>query len=298
MFRIDTPNKAVDLFGAGKHGFRDGDIALGINPTELSADQQNALQEELAGVIEAAGLMLSKANNAQLVEAIKRLIDAQSGNYALDTGAANAYVVALDPAIVAYADGMTVRVKAVNANTGASTLNAGGGAKSLVSDTGAALAAGDIPAASIFTATYILAADKFYVTSMVQSQGDARYAKLAGLATQLFLCADGGAGKEAVNISQFGNALAATGYQRLPGGLILQWGGVTYTSSGTQTWTYPIAFPNYAIMTMSSIRLGGAASYASNLISQTDQAPGLTSAKFYLPAGAVAYNAWVLALGY
>lgn len=224
MFRIDTPNKAVDLFGAGKHGFRDGDKALGINPTELSAAQQNALQEELAAVVEAAGVVLNKANNAQLLEALKRLIDAQSGNYALDTGAANAYVVALDPAIVAYADGMTVRVKAVNANTGASTLNAGGGAKSLVTDDGAALASGDIPAGGVFTATYIQAVDKFYMNSMVQSEGDARYAQL----------------------SQFtgsNQSLATSGYQKLPGGLILQWGQVAGGNGSTNTVILPIAFP-------------------------------------------------------
>lgn len=132
--------------------------------------------EELRAVLTAAGITPSTANNAQLLEAIQRLIDAQSGNYALDTGAANAYVVALSPAITAYTDGMTVRVKAINANTGASTLNAGGGVVALVNDVGDALANGDIPAASIFTATYIASAGKFYITSMVQSQGDARYA--------------------------------------------------------------------------------------------------------------------------
>lgn len=174
MFRIDTPNKAVDLFGAGKHGFRDGDKVNGINATELSAAQQNALQEELAAIIEASGGTLNKANNAQVLEAIKRLIDAQSGNYALDTGVANAYVVALDPAITAYADGMTVRVKVVNANTGAATLNAGAGAVPLVNDVGGALAYGDVPAGGIFTAIYIASAGKFYINSIVQSQSDAR----------------------------------------------------------------------------------------------------------------------------
>ena len=179
MFRIDTPNRHINLWGVGKDGFRDGDKALGVNPTELSAAQQNALQEEILAVIEAAGGVPNKANNAQLLEAIQRLIDAQSGNYALDTGAANAYVVALTPAIVAYADGMTVRVKAINKNTGASTLNAGGGVVGLVNDVGGALADGDIPALSIFTATFITADNKFRLTSMVQSQADARYASLA-----------------------------------------------------------------------------------------------------------------------
>lgn len=178
MFRIDTPNKAVDLFGAGKHGFRDGDKALGINPTELSASQQNALQEELAAIVEAAGLALNKANNGQVLEALQRLIDAQSGNYALDTGAANAYVVALSPAITAYGDGMTVRFKIANTNTGASTLNAGAGAVAWVNDVGGVLAGGDLPAGGIATATYIASANKFYSTALVQSQADARYSKL------------------------------------------------------------------------------------------------------------------------
>jgi hypothetical protein len=181
MFRIDTPNKAVDLFGAGKPGFRDGDRSLGISPTELSAAQQNALQEEIIGVIEATGGVPNKANNAQLLDAIQRLIDAQSGNYALDTGAVNAYVIALNPAIAAYVDGMTVRFKIANENTGASTLNAGAGAVALVNDAGGALVQGDALTGSIATATYIAAAGKFYLTSMVQSQSDARYVQLPQL---------------------------------------------------------------------------------------------------------------------
>jgi hypothetical protein len=40
-------------------------------------------------------------------------------------------------------------------------------------------------------------------------------------------------------------SLAASGYQNLPGGLILQWGTGTYTSP--QAVTFPIAFPNSAV---------------------------------------------------
>ena len=175
-----------------------GDPQTATPATKGGAFWFHMIGEELRAVLTAAGITPSTANNAQLLEAIQRLIDAQSGNYALDTGAANAYMVALSPAITAYTDGMTVRVKAVNANTGASTLNAGGGAVSLVNDVGGALAAGDIPANSIFTATYITSANKFYITSMVQSQGDALYAALAGLATQVFSVATPNAAAHAV----------------------------------------------------------------------------------------------------
>lgn len=37
---------------------------------------------------------------------------------------------------------------------------------------------------------------------------------------------------------------AAQGYQKLPGGIILQWGSATGDANGQVTWTYPIAFPN------------------------------------------------------
>jgi hypothetical protein len=37
-------------------------------------------------------------------------------------------------------------------------------------------------------------------------------------------------------------SFAATGYQKLPGGLILQWTNITIGSGGS-TWTFPTAFP-------------------------------------------------------
>lgn len=43
--------------------------------------------------------------------------------------------------------------------------------------------------------------------------------------------------------SVFGASLIVNGYQKLPSGLIFQWGDVS-TNNGTGTWTFPIAFPN------------------------------------------------------
>ena len=184
MERIASSNVSADLFGVGKHGFKPGNPVTGDPATACSADFFNAIQEELCAVVEGMGLTLSSSNRTQVREAIQRMIDVQAGNYALDTGVANAYVVALSPAITAYTDGMTVRVKVVNASTGASTLNAGGGAVALVNDLGNALISGDLSAGSIFEATYVASANKFYVTTMVTSQAltqaaaDARYATI------------------------------------------------------------------------------------------------------------------------
>ena len=70
MQRINTANKAIDLFGAGKHGYTAGVPGTAARPTNLSADAMNALQEEVASCIEAAGIVLNGAVLNQLLQAI------------------------------------------------------------------------------------------------------------------------------------------------------------------------------------------------------------------------------------
>lgn len=43
-------------------------------------------------------------------------------------------------------------------------------------------------------------------------------------------------------MNSFARSLGVGGYQKLPGGLIIQWGSVVATPSGV-SFTYPIAFP-------------------------------------------------------
>lgn len=246
MFRINTANKEPNLFGLNKDGFRAGNPSSGQQATELSAAFMNSLQEEVAAVIEGAGFALNTANSAQMLAAIHALIEARAGDYSLDTGAANAYVIALNPAITAYAGNLSGSFKVANTNTGASTLNAGGGAVALVNDAGAALAPGDLVAGTIVAYQYSLADNKFYITVGVASQLDARYAALAGLLTQAFSAADGATGKQVVNISQFAASLAANGYQKLPSGYILQAGALVSSAVGDVSIAFPTTFPNMA----------------------------------------------------
>ncbi|EOI6483403.1 phage tail protein [Yersinia enterocolitica] len=74
MHRIDTPTAQVDKFGAGKNGFTRGNPQTGVPATALDDDYFDAVQEELAGVVEAAGFALNKANRAQLLAAIQKLV--------------------------------------------------------------------------------------------------------------------------------------------------------------------------------------------------------------------------------
>lgn len=86
-----------------------------------------------------------------------RLSQVQDGatNYAADSGAADAYVVTLSPAITSYTQGMVVRFKATNANTGASTLNVNGvAAEAIVKNVSDALEADDIAAGQLCTVVY------------------------------------------------------------------------------------------------------------------------------------------------
>lgn len=71
MKRIDTPNRELDLFGAGKDGFRNGNLALGVLPTEFNADWPNGIQEELLAIIEAAGLAPDGGVLNQLLQALR-----------------------------------------------------------------------------------------------------------------------------------------------------------------------------------------------------------------------------------
>lgn len=77
------------------------------------------------------------------------------GRYVTDTGAANAYIIILNPVPVAYLSGQEFTFKASNANTGASTLNVNSlGVKSIVKRDGTALSSGDIPLSSICKVVY------------------------------------------------------------------------------------------------------------------------------------------------
>ncbi len=96
MRRIDTTNRSPNLFGSGKDGFRNGDIAQGVSPTEFNAEWCNAIQEELANVIEATGVALNGANNAQVLNAIQDLIDTTVSSQALTQVVADGRYAAID----------------------------------------------------------------------------------------------------------------------------------------------------------------------------------------------------------
>lgn len=107
-------------------------------------------------------------------------------SYAVDTGAANVYVVAMDRAYTSYADGMTVVFKASATNTGASTINVDGlGAVAIRRSDGAAVAANDIQVSRISTLRYNSTSGTFEIQNALPSMtSEAATARDAAIVAQ------------------------------------------------------------------------------------------------------------------
>jgi hypothetical protein len=109
-------------------------------------------QEGTTALAWTAGDIAANLCTAGTMQAFTQFVQSQlqSTNYAADSGVANAYVVTLSPPVTAITAGMPIRVKIGNTNTGASTLNFGAGALSIINPDGTALGASSIVAGGIY----------------------------------------------------------------------------------------------------------------------------------------------------
>ncbi len=159
MFRIDDPTAAVSLPTPGAAGtpgyFTEGNPLAGQGATIVTPDWANMVQEELCNLVTAAGLTLAKNTFTQIRDAVKAIVRDSLPSYAADTGSANAYACTLSPAPAAYVDGMKIRIKIANANTGASTINVNTlGNKALTKLGAVALIGGELVAGMEVEGTY------------------------------------------------------------------------------------------------------------------------------------------------
>ncbi len=138
---------------ADRHDTHDQDLASGINQC-LNKDGSNAATANLdAGTYKITrvgdGTAHTDAVNAGQIQ------DGGLIFQATDSGSANAYVIALTPAVTAYVAGQVFYFKAANASTGASTLNVNGlGVKNIKKKNDQDVAAGDIEANAIVAVIY------------------------------------------------------------------------------------------------------------------------------------------------
>jgi hypothetical protein len=86
-------------------------------------------------------------------------------NFAVDTGTANTYEVALDSSITSYTDGLQVVFRPINSNTGSATINLNGlGAKSIKLTDSGSIQAGDISAGAVIDVRYSVSTGFFHLT--------------------------------------------------------------------------------------------------------------------------------------
>jgi len=110
MYRIDGPTRAAALpaplpVGTGSSSpgyFAHGDLLAGVPYTTLDPDWCNAIQEEIAGVVEAAEIDLDKANHGQLLAALQSLFVLQ--------GAGAGVIVGTNEASIPLAGGFILKV--------------------------------------------------------------------------------------------------------------------------------------------------------------------------------------------
>ncbi len=73
MHRIDSATAEANTNGTGKNGFTDGTVPT-IPPTDLTAKWFNAVQEEIASVVEDAGTTLDDTDRGQLLSALNKTL--------------------------------------------------------------------------------------------------------------------------------------------------------------------------------------------------------------------------------
>ena len=79
MKRINTATKVTDKFGAGKHGFTDGNPTTGEKATALEGSWFDHVQEEISNFIDEQGITLDANDRTQLAAAITAKL--ANGNY-------------------------------------------------------------------------------------------------------------------------------------------------------------------------------------------------------------------------
>lgn len=97
---------------------------------------------------------------------------------------------------------------------------------------------------------------------------------------------------------EFSVSLAGSGYQKLPSGLIVQWGAVSTSASADVTLTFPIAFPTSALCAVAVPVSGTGTTVAMMACTAALNATGVNVANYLTNGARVSDIARVIAIGY
>lgn len=195
-------------------------LATKATGDSLTAAEFNQIPDEIENAITSAGITLSGASLVQLAKAMANY--GSSADVYTDSGVADAYVLSplgSKQGITDYTQLPHVSFVVGNTNTGAATVNVNGlGVKNIVNSAGASLAAGDLQAGQ---------------SVKLQYDGTNFVLQLAEHIPAV-------------------KSLASSGYIKLAGGIIIQWGEFTgaLVHGSLYSPVFPIAFPNSALQTV------------------------------------------------
>lgn len=237
--------------GGGTPGyFANPNPGGGVPATVPGYEWYNSVQEELCAVVVAAGLPLDINNTAQLLAALRSAGVFQTAAQ-FDNSAKAATTAFIKLAGKAFGG-----LKSIVGTTNLDTTYAG-----QLTIFGGTSYAVNLPAASTYpsgttltffsTATGGITLNRAGADVIALNSTSTTNSLIMGGGDTLTLVSNGTAIWEAVAGSSqmgfsaaFGSLPAANGYQKLPSGLIFQWGSISVAASSIGTVTYPIAFPS------------------------------------------------------
>ncbi|MGM7841563.1 phage tail protein [Yersinia enterocolitica] len=213
----DIPNTRADNNGE----FTDGNVAGGVPPTILPAEWFNTIQRELMSILNAAEIESDPHVFNQVLLSIQKLVSEGIPDLK-DASLTQKGIVQLSNATASNSQILAATPKAV-------------------SDLGNLL---------------------LKITNNLSEIKDAGPVAVAQTLVNLGL---GDAAKKSVgtgvnqipDMSSFISSFAQNGYFKFPGGLIIQWGEVTGSTTGTVPANFPIPFPNALMSTALAIDLIG-----------------------------------------
>ncbi len=238
--------------GQPNDSYIDGNPANGTEGSAVPAAAIEAPQREILAVIEAAGIVPSNGVLTQLLSALRA-----AGVFQTPTRFDSSTKVATTEFL--RQEGLQGSGVISVATTPFAVNNTHAGAI-LYASTGAGFI--DLPDATTWPVGKALVIQAAVATTIRRSGTQLIYCNSAGQSSVVLGDGDsitlfavpafngwvapgnaGQLGKSAV----FGGSLAGSGYQKLPSGLIIQWGSTPVTAASDVSFTFPIAFPNACI---------------------------------------------------
>lgn len=238
------------------------------------------------------GMNYSDVNNAarEIMAVLAREYKDRSGEL-VSTGSSNTYSITSNRTLGAYANGQTFKFRANHTSTGAATINVSSlGPKAISRPDGTAIISGAIQAGAVYDVSYSSALDKFVLfggfgvdINQVAAATTAAAGKVE-LATdaEAITGTDTGRVPPLSAITALFNAAgrrlnSSDGYQKLPGGLIIQWGrtanlGDVGGAIASTTDTFALAFTSAPLIVIPTpVSLSGGPGSDANVVVYWDQ---------------------------